>query len=77
MAPNWESVSLGLSWSLEVGLRVQKCVVVLLGICPSMCHISLRFPALLKGDAGANLLLIGFYGVNDRKRWELAHLYRL
>ena len=78
VAPNGESESLGVSCSLEVGLQVQKCAVVLLIICAFGSHISLCFLPLPKGDAEAHLLLMGFSGMDDyRRRQELAYLFRL
>lgn len=78
VALNGESESLGVSWSFEVGFQVQKCAVVLLIICAIGSRITLRFPALPKGDAGAHLLLIGFFARDDyRKIQELAYLLGL
>lgn len=65
MALHGESESLGVSWSFEVGLRVQKCAVVLSSSVPSGLTSPCAFLLRLKEMLGLIYCLLGFFARDD------------
>lgn len=78
VALHGESESLGVSWSFEVGLRVQKCAVVLSSSVPSGLTSPCAFLLRLKEMPGLIYCLLGFLpGMTMGKIQELAYLLGL
>lgn len=70
VAPNWESESLGVSWSSEVGLQVQKCAVVLLIICASRSQFLLCLKDML-GLIYCSLGFMAWMAVGKGRNWHI------